>query len=131
MEVILQIGLVTAMGAYLWQRRVDLNQRNRESGEELLARLKSEMGTKSLLEGAMWLSRQRGAWDSGRRTGWRELWKLYRHAGLLLRLADRADGEWAPDAMPIDPATMIWVRRNAMQARVSALTALAGYAFQR
>ncbi len=117
------------MGAYLLQRRADLVRQNEESGDVLFARLQSEMGTQSLLEGAMWLSRQSEAGSDGSRKGWRAWWTLYQHAGLLLRLADKADVEQA--AMPIDPATLVWLRRNAMQARISALTAMARFAFQR
>ena len=129
MEFILQIALVAAMVAYLWQRHVDLNQRNRESSEELLTKVRTELGTQNLSESASWLTLQASTSGPGVSRNWREHWKLYRCAGLLMRMADHADlasGVWA-----LDPATLIRLRREAMQLRISALTAIAGCAFQK
>ena len=131
MEFILQVGLLAAMIAYLWRRHVDLNQRNRESGEDLLARVNAEMGTSNLNDGATWLSAQAIERDGDKMPNWRELWKLYQRAGLLLRLADFADRDHSPEAKHFDVNMMIALRRDAMQVRISALTAMAGSAFAR
>jgi len=127
MELILQIALVAAMVAYLWQRHVDLNQRNRESGEELLLKVKAEMGTQNLSEGASWLSVRAGS-DRNASMNWSELWTLYTRAGLLMRMVDHAD---LAIVQQLDPTLMIALRRDAMQVRISALTAMASCAFQR
>jgi hypothetical protein len=129
MELILQIALVAAMVAYLWQRHVDLNQRNRESGEHLLARVKAEMGSKDLNEGATWLGLQTLESGRGASRNWRELWTLYKHAGLLMRMADHAD--LASGVKALDASMILSLRRDAMQVRISALTAIAGCAFQK
>jgi len=119
------------MIAYLWQRHVDLNQRNRESGEDLLKRVKAEMGADDLAQGATWLNAQGIGSMPGPAHNWREMWKLYQRAGLLLRLADFADRDRSPEAKHLDPRMVIALRRDAMQIRISALTAMAGSAFAR
>lgn len=131
MELILQIALVAAMIAYLWQRHVDLNQRNRESSEDLLVKVKAELGTQNLNDGASWLSLQAMEGGQGATRNWRDLWKLYRRAGLLMRMADHADREPGDGFKTLDPAVILTLRRNAMQVRLSALTGIAGCAFQR
>jgi hypothetical protein len=129
MELILQIALVAAMVAYLWQRHVDLNQCNRETGDHLLARVKAEMGTKDFKESATWLGLQAVGGDRGASRDWREHWTLYKRAGLLMRMADHAD--LAAGVKALDASMILSLRRDAMQVRISALTAIAGCAFQR
>ena len=131
MELLLQVGLLSAMVAYLVQRRVDLHQRNLESGESLLARFETTAGDPMTGDPASWLDEIREAQET-RQDGSRNLrglLSLYRQAGLMMRLADRAEPAYAQDAA-VDPVLLMTVRRNAMQARISALTGMARWALQ-
>ncbi len=131
MELLLQAGLLSAMTAYLVHRRVDLHHRNHESGESLLAQLQSltssQTGNQTIRLDEFVHAQEARPDGSQNLGGW---WRLYKYADLVLRLADHADLEGSPITAPLDPTLLRSLRRNAMQARITALTGIAKWAVQ-
>jgi hypothetical protein len=124
--ILLPIATVTFVALYLihWQRSV--RQRNVQSWESLVARLRPDWIAE---QGAGALSSVAG--DATPQERWqaiqgaRGLWTMYQNASVMMELADYA----ARNSETVDRLLLESLRSDAIQIRVCVLTALARYAF--
>ena len=123
----LQIAAVLAIAIYLLQWRKSVQQRNSQSWETLLARLRSDWSARELSDQFLWKeglsATPEDAWQ--RMEGPRGLWVMYQNARVMLEMADYA----AKHCEGVDRLLVETLHSDAMQIRVCVLAALAQYAF--
>jgi hypothetical protein len=117
MTLLLQLAVLCALLAYLWQCRSQMRRRSLQSWETIVARVGSGFGDLSFQEPTI-----SGHSHQRKRTS-RNLWALFVRAGVVLELADYAERNSAPAIL--DPVLIASLRRDAMQIRISALIGIA------
>jgi hypothetical protein len=100
MFLLLQLGVMLAMLMYLWQCKASLHRRNRESWQSLMAQLEQ--------------------WPPDLATPWIR----FQRARVLLEIADYAELHGSQLSGSLDPVNIESIRKNALEDRISALTAM-------
>lgn len=118
---LLGIAVVSAVAVYLRQWRAGVRRRNGQSWESLVARLRPDVSARDWKEASNATPEER--WS--RTGGAQGLWSLYENAGVMLELADYA----ARNSETVDRELLGSLRSDAMQIRLSVITALFEYAF--
>ena len=124
---LLQIAAITFAAVCLYGFRRALRHRSAESWESLVARLRLDCGAGRLGGQSVWNSDMKVTpaekWQLVH--GAQGLWTMYENAHVMLEMADYA----ARNSDSVDREMLAELRSDAMQIRVSVLTALGKYAF--
>jgi hypothetical protein len=125
--VLLQIATITFAAICLYGIRGALRRRNAQSWDSLVARLRLDCGARSLGDRSVWNNDLKVTPEEKWRLvhGAQGLWTMYENASVMLEMADYA----ARNSDSVDLEMLAALRSDAMQIRVSVLTALAKYAF--
>jgi hypothetical protein len=127
MLLVLQIAVVVAVAFYLARWRRNVQRRNSQSWEALLAKLRPEWSARELSDHFLWQeglsATPEDAWQ--RMEGPKGLWVMYQNARVMLEMADFA----AKHCEGVDRLLVETLHSDAMQIRVCVLTALTQYAF--
>ena len=124
---LLQIAAVIGAVIYLDRWRAGVRRRNAQSWDSLLARLRPDWSARELSD--LSLSNERV--NATPEEKWRHvhgaygLWAMYENARVMLEMADYA----ARNSDTVDRALLATLRSDALQIRMSVLSALAKYAF--
>ena len=138
MSLPFQIMLVGILLAYLWQCRRSMRQRNRQSPESLVARLRNHPNAftpedRSTIAGRLAeITKELHLHPRDAKA----LWAFFRCAGIVLELIDCAERNSSSEQglheqASIDPPLLASIRKDAMQIRVSALASLVKCALPR
>src|SRR5271168_1763420 len=123
----LQVAAVMAAAAYIHHWSVRARRRNRQTWGSLLARLRPDWNSRELNDPSLWAGAMRATpeekWQ--RIEGARGLVAMYQNASVMLEMADYA----ARNSDAIDRELLASLRSDAMQIRISVLSALVRYAF--
>jgi hypothetical protein len=124
---VLQCVAVIAIAFYLVHWRKSVRNRNAQSWEAILSRLRPEWSARELSDHFLW---QEGlsatpeeAWK--RMEGPKGLWVMYQNARVMLEMANYASNH----CEGVDRLLVETLRSDALQIRVCVLTALVQYAF--
>ncbi len=124
---VLQIVAIAIVAVFLNRFRENVRRRNAQSWESLVARLRVDSSTRRLGDHSAWNGEMNltpaEKWQLVR--GAQGLWTIYENASVMLEMADYA----ARNSDTVDRELLANLRSDAMQIRVSVLTALAKYAF--
>jgi hypothetical protein len=124
---VLQIVAIALAAVFLNRFRESVRRRNAQSWESLVGRLRLDGSTRRLGDRSIW----NGDMNVTPEEKWRlvrgaqGLWTIYENASVMLEMADYA----ARNSDTVDRELLANLRSDAMQIRVSVLTALAKYAF--
>ena len=124
---VLQIVASALAAVFLNRFRESVRRRNAQSWESLVGRLRLDGSTRRLGDRSIW----NGDMNVTPEEKWRlvrgaqGLWTIYENASVMLEMADYA----ARNSDTVDRELLANLRSDAMQIRVSVLTALAKYAF--
>jgi len=125
---VLQLAIVIAVAVYLFRWRKSAKARNVETWETLLAKLRPEWSARELSDRFLW---QEGlsatpeeAWEL--MEGPKGLWVMYQNARVMQEMADYA----AKHCEGVDRLLVETLHSDAMQIRVSVITALVQYGFK-
>jgi hypothetical protein len=126
-HLLFQIPAIVAVAYYLFCWRASARRRSMQSWDSLVARLRPDWNTRELKQSCL---SDEGASASpeekwARMHGAAGLWALYENARVMLEMADYA----ARNSDTVDRELLENLRTDALQIRVSVLTALARYAF--
>jgi len=126
-SALLQIAVVTLAAVFLYGIKSALRHRNAQSWESLVARLRLDCGARSLGDQSVWNNDLKFTPEEKWQLvhGAQGLWTMYENASVMLEMADYA----ARNSDSVDLEMLAALRSDAMQIRVSVLTALAKYAF--
>jgi len=117
---LLQIGAVSAIALYIYQRRASARRRNEQSWDSLVSRLRPDSSAQN------WAESNATPEEKWNRTGGAHgLWSLHENAGIMLEMADYA----ARNGEAVDRDLLATLRSDAMQIRAAVLMALLKYAF--
>jgi hypothetical protein len=122
-----QIAVIAAIVYYLCRWRISVRQRNAQTWETLLARLRPDWSAKELSDRFLW---QEGL-DATAEDAWRRmegpkgLWVMYQNAKIMMEMADYA----ARNCEGVDRVLISTLHSDALQIRVLVLSALVQYAF--
>ena len=124
---LLQIAAITFAAVCLYGIKSALRRRNAQSWESLVARLRLDCGARSLGDQSVWNNDLKVTPEEKWQLihGAQGLWTMYENASVMLEMADYA----ARNSDSVDLEMLAALRSDAMQIRVSVLTALAKYAF--
>jgi hypothetical protein len=124
---VLQIAAIACTAYYLVRWRTNLQRRNRQSWDSLLARLRPDWSARELSDHFLWKeglsATSEDAWQ--RMEGPKGLWVMYQNARVMMEMADFA----TKHSNSVDRLLLETLRSDAMQIRVCVLMALAQYAF--
>jgi hypothetical protein len=124
---LLQIATVAAAGFYIARWRTRMRQRNAQTWDTLMARLRPDWSARVLSDRFLWqeglTATQEDAWQ--RMEGPKGLWAMYQNAQVLLEMADYA----ARNSENVDRLLLETLRSDAMHIRLCVLMALAQYGF--
>ncbi len=124
---LLQIAAIAIVAVCLHSFRTGLRHRNAQSWDSLVARLRLDCSAHRLSDRSIWNGKlavtPEEKWQLVR--GARGLWSIYENASVMLEMADYA----ARNGDSVDREMLAALRSDAMQIRVSVLTALGKYAF--
>jgi hypothetical protein len=125
--IVLQIAVITCLGAYFFRWRRGVRRRNTQTWNSLLARLRPDWSARELSDQFLWKeglnATPQDAWQ--RMEGPKGLWVMYQNAQTMMEMADYA----AKNSDNIDRLLLETLRSDAMQIRVCVLMALAQYGF--
>ena len=124
---LLQIAAIALAAACLYGLRGALRRRNAQSWESLVGRLRMDCGARMLGDQTIWNSDLKFTPEEKWQLvhGAQGLWTMYENARVMLEMADYA----GRNSDTVDREMLAALRSDAMQIRVSVLTALAKYAF--
>jgi hypothetical protein len=124
---LLQIGLVAAVGYYLYHWRQNVRRRNSQTWESLVARLRPEWSARELNDKFLWREGVNATPEEAwlRMEGPKGLWVMYQNARVMLEMANYA----VRNCEDVDRVLVSTLQSDAMQIRVCVLAALAQYAF--
>jgi hypothetical protein len=124
---LIQIAAIAAVALYLGCWRGKARQRNTQSWDSLLARLRPDWSAREVSDHFLWKegldATPDDAWQ--RMGGPKGLWVMYQNARVLLDMADYA----ARNCDNVDRVLLETLRSDAMQIRVCVLMALTQYGF--
>jgi hypothetical protein len=125
--VALQAAAVMAAAAYIHHWSVRARRRNQESWGSLLARLRPDWNSRELNDPALWGDAMKASPEEKwhRIEGARGLVAMYQNASVMLEMADYA----ARNSDSVDADLLASLRSDAMQIRISVISALMRYAF--
>jgi hypothetical protein len=123
----LQIAAITIAAFCLHAFKASLRRRNQQSWESIVARLRLDCSATRLGDRSVWNSDLRVTPEEKWQlcNGAKGLWAMYENASVMLEMADYA----ARNSDTVDREMLAALRSDAMQIRVSVLSALAKYAF--
>lgn len=126
MFLVIQIGAVLVVVAYLTHFRMRLVQRNRQSWESLVARLRPSWGGEQSSRHYLWLEGITVEPDElwANIGGAHGIWALFKNAGVMMEMADFAER----NCKAIDQELLQRLRSDAMQVRKCALAVLVQWA---
>lgn len=124
---VLQIASVAVAAICLYGFRAGLRRRNAQSWDSLVAKLQLNGSTHRLGDRSVWNGDMNvtpaETWQLIR--GAQGLWTMFENASVMLEMANYA----ARNGDRVDRELLVTLRRDAMQIRISVLSALAKYAF--
>jgi hypothetical protein len=124
---LLQVTAVFGAAAYLNHWRARVRRRNSQTWGSLVARLRPDWNSRELSDPALWVNGPGATpeekWE--RMHGARGLVAMFQNAGVMLEMADYAER----NSDTVAPELLASLRSDALQIRISALDALARYAF--
>lgn len=124
---LLQLAAITFAAVCLYGFRRALHHRNAQSWESLAARFRLDCGVDRLGDRSVWNSEMKVTpaekWQLVH--GAQGLWTMYENAHVMLEMADYA----ARNSDSVDLEMLAELRSDAMQIRLSVLSALGKYAF--
>lgn len=122
--VALQIAVVVLVALFLGWSGLRAARRNRQSWESMLARLRRNWHDCAISAHFPWKEGLSVSPDENWKCihGVRGLWAMYRNAGVMLELAN-----FAARHVGADPAVLNTLREDAIQIRLAALQAIAGW----
>lgn len=124
---VLQIAAIAVVAVCFYGFRAGMRRRNAQSWDSLVARLRLDSSTDRLGDQSVWNSDMNVTpeekWQLVR--GAQGLWTMYENASVMLEMADYA----ARNSDSVDRELLATLRSDAMQIRVSVLSALVKYAF--
>jgi hypothetical protein len=124
---LLQVTAVLGAAAYLKHWRDRVRSRNTQTWGSLVARLRPDWNSRELSDPALWTDGASATpeqkWE--RMHGARGLVAMFQNAGVMLEMADYAER----NSDTISRELLASLRSDALQIRISALDALARYAF--
>jgi hypothetical protein len=127
MMLVLQISALLAIGMYLVRWRKSVHRRNTQTWETLMARLSPEWSARELSDQFLWQeglsATPEDAWQ--RMEGPKGLWVMYQNARIMQEMADYA----LKHCEGVDRLLVETLHSDAMQIRLSVITALVQYAF--
>jgi hypothetical protein len=123
----LQIALLTGVAFYLGNWRAGVRQRNTQTWESLIVRLRRDSRARELSEHFLW---REGVTASAEETwnriqGAHGLWVMYQNTRVMLEMADYA----VRHCESVDRQLIETLRSDAMQIRICVLVALVQYGF--
>jgi len=125
---VLEIAAVVAIAVYFIRWRRAAKERNSQTWETLLAKLRPEWSARELSDHFLWQeglsATPEDAWQ--RMEGPKGLWVMYQNAQVMQQMADFA----AKNCAGVDRLLVETLHSDAMQIRVCVLAALAQYAFK-
>jgi hypothetical protein len=126
-SILLEIAGVAALAIYLIRWRAGVRQRNEQSWDSLLARLRPDWSARELSDQFLWKEGLNATPDDAwrRMEGPKGLWVMYKNAQVMLEMADFA----ARNGADVDRLLLETLRSDAMQIRLCVLTGLTKYAF--
>ncbi|HUV97531.1 MAG TPA: hypothetical protein VMV98_08690 [Acidobacteriaceae bacterium] len=124
---LLQIAVISGVAFYLVRLRSHARQRNVQSWDALLARLRPDWSARELSDHFLWKEGLSATPDDAwqRMQGPHGLWVMYQNARVMLEMADFA----THSCENVDRLLIETLRSDAMQIRICVLMALAQYAF--
>ena len=129
MLIVLQIAVISCLGAYFFRWRRGVRRRNAQTWNSLLARLRPDWSARELSDQFLWKeglnATPQDAWQ--RMEGPKGLWVMYQNAQTMMEMADYA----AKNSDTVDRLLLETLRSDAMQIRVCVLMALAQYGFSK
>jgi hypothetical protein len=122
-----QVAALTIVAIYLGKWRAGVRQRNAQSWDSLITRLRPDWSARELSDHYLW---REGVNASPEETwkrirGAHGLWAMYQNARVMLEMVDYA----LRNCESVDRELVETLRSDAMQVRVCVLMALAQYAF--
>jgi len=125
---VLEVAAVIAIAVYFIRWRMKTRDRNAQTWEGLLAKLRPEWSARELSDHFLWQeglsATPEDAWQ--RMEGPKGLWVMYQNARVMQEMADFA----AKNCEGVDRLLIETLHSDAMQIRVCVLAALAQYAFK-
>jgi hypothetical protein len=133
MPSLLQVVVLSAVLAYLWQCRVYMRRRNSSEWGQIAGRIGSDSSTSSLDDWSLWAKLMAAEMDRlrGDPRDLRASWTHFRNARIVLEMADYAERNSTSESPFVNPMLLISLRREAMNIRVYSLISLAKCAFQK
>jgi len=124
---LLQLAIIAGIGYYLCLWRRNVRQRNAQTWETLVARLRPEWSARELSDKFLWKENLDATPDEvwRRMEGPKGLWVMYQNARVMLEMANYA----SRNCDGVDRVLVSTLHSDAMQIRVCVLAALAQYAF--
>ncbi len=126
---VLQISALVAIALYLVRWRRNVQRRNSQTWETLMARLRSEWSARELSDHFLWQeglsATPEDAWQ--RMEGPKGLWVMYQNARVMQEMANFA----SKHCEAVDRLLIETIHSDALQIRVCVLAALGQYAFNR
>ena|SRR5579859_7099018 len=127
MLALIQVAAITFATVFLYVLKAGLSRRNAQSWQSIVARLRLDPGTSRLGDQSVWNNDLKFTpaekWQLVH--GAQGLWTMFENAGVMLEMADYA----ARNSDTVDKEMLAALRSDAMQIRVSVLSALGKYAF--
>ena len=123
---LLQLTFLFAVSVYLGTQVVSHRRHNSKSWESLLSELRLDWSGSELTDKFLWKEELALSTDEAwqRLRGVRGLWVMHQNARVMLRMADFAER----NCPKIDPMLLATLRADALQIRISVLTAMVQYA---
>jgi hypothetical protein len=127
MPSLLQVVVLGAVLAYLWQCRAYMRRRNSHKWEHLAGRFGSDSGTSDLDAQSLWANLMATEMDRLRKgpRDCRASWTHFRNARIVLEMADYAERNSTPESPLVNPMLLVSLRREAMNIRIHTLVGLA------
>lgn len=121
MMLLLGLVVVCVVAVYFRQWRMGMRRRNDQNWESLVARLRPDLSACDWKDASNATPEEKWQQTGGAQG----LWSLFENAGVMLELADYA----ARNSETVDRELLGSLRSDAMQIRLSVITALFKYAF--
>jgi hypothetical protein len=127
MPSLLQVVVLSAVLANLWQCRVYMHRRNSSEWGQIAGLIGSVSNMSSLDDWSLWANLMAAEMDRLRRDprDLRASWTHFRNARIVLEMADYAERNSTPESPLVNPMLLVSLRRDAMNIRIYTLIAFA------